>query len=720
MQRALRLFLSAILLTLIFTSNIYASTAGNTGMTGLWEYPTAEIPDDGSGRFGYTKNSPYNYYFLDMSWLPWLEINSRLTTFDTITINPYSSGPSGEVLGRKYMDKAIDLKAVLWHNRASNKKLWYLPSIAFGIYDVTGTEIMKAHYGVATWRWDKVALTLGYGSDRLNGFFGGIEYDVTNWLTIKAEYGKLDYTRDAANGFNILNESPKKKYNVGLVLKTPFGLEGSVSWQRGDEFAFTISQKINLRGPYIGGRRKTNYETPGDPRPANWEDIDSQELISRIKSGLEKFTRVRDVDITLLELDHGHKLILAYENYGYASHAEAMTRVLVVLAAVMPETEELLLIAKNAGVPIVQAEFPGTILFDIRARSIRSDESLKAALFNWAEGNPNHDANILKSKAKHEIKAMITYDPRIDQTIARTYMDRWNIDLIYKGRYSNGWQSVIDVKFPFANNIDTSDWPGLWWEKDLNDKIRIQQAGFTYARNIFNNRTWIFGEAGYLDEEWFGANFWGRVYAKNGSWWLGARFAAIHDRDPYSFGGLTDGVYVYYRGSTYDVDIDKSWRGLYWAQAGIHISPLDLDIQADWGKFADGDKGWKISATRHWDDTAIGFWYMDTDVHAPGKSYTKAGVHLEIPADKWFGTWFGNSSAHVWEQDTLLISAWDIQSGREGGKIRTPERFMDQLRPVALKLNVQNLLQEYCSYDDGDNSGDTQEIRSILDYVIHK
>ena len=101
MQRALRLFLSAILLTLIFTSNIYASTAGNTGMTGLWEYPTAEIPDDGSGRFGYTKNSPYNYYFLDMSWLPWLEINSRLTTFDTITINPYSSGPSGEVLGRK-------------------------------------------------------------------------------------------------------------------------------------------------------------------------------------------------------------------------------------------------------------------------------------------------------------------------------------------------------------------------------------------------------------------------------------------------------------------------------------------------------------------------------------------------------------------------------------------------------------------------------------------
>ena len=657
-----------------------------------------------------------------MSWLPWLEINARLTTFDTIRISDNGGiGWSGEFRGRKYMDKAIDLKAVLWHNRLSSKN-WYLPSIAVGVFDVMGTELFKSYYGVATWRWDKTALTLGYGSDRLNGFFAGIEYDFTNWLTLKAEYSPLDYTGDKAGNYHVMRELPKKKFNIGLVAKTNWGLEGSISWQRGNEFVFTLSQRINLAGGSFIGPYKKSYSAPGDPRPVNWDDIKSDELISRIKTGLEKFARVRDVDITLQDIEHGHKLTLAYENYGYASHAEAMTRVLVVLSAVMPETEEVLLIAKNAGVPIVQADFPGTILFDIRARSLRGEESLKTAIFAWAEGKRDKpDSNVLGSKARHEIKAMVTYDPRIDQTLGKSYMDRWNIDLIYKGRYSNGWQSIIDVKFPIINNIETHDRTGLWWEKDLNDKIRIQQAGFTYAHNILgSNKIWLFGEGGYLNEEWFGANLWARIYGKDGGWWIGARAAYLHDRDPYSFAGLTEGRYIYRdnRGTTFDSKSGDEWRLRTWLQANYHVKGLDLDLRADWGKFVDGDKGWKFSVTRHWDDTAIGFWYMDTDVHAPDKSFTKAGVHLEIPADKWFGTWFGNSSAHTWEQDTLLISTWRSQSGREGGVIRSPERFMDQLRPAALKLNVQKLLQDYCSYDEAEIKRDSQEIRGLLDYII--
>ena len=93
---------------------------------------------------------------------------------------------------------------------------------------------------------------------------------------------------------------------------------------------------------------------------------------------------------------------------------------------------------------------------------------------------------------------------------------------------------------------------------------------------------------------------------------------------------------------------------------------------------------------------------------------------MEIPAERWFGTWFGNSSAHVWEQDTLLLSAWDIESGREGGHIRTPERMMEQLRPIALKKNVERMLREYCSYDDTDGTNeDAQTVKSLLEYIIH-
>lgn len=690
----------------LFTDRAYSSTGGNTGLTGLWEYPTAEMPDDGTGRFGYTNASPYAFYFLDIAWLPWLEVNARFSTFSTIRDEH-----------RRYMDKAIDLKAILWHSK--DPQNWLIPSLAFGVVDMMGTELMKAWYGVATWRWNNFALTIGYGNDRFNGIYGGFEWDIADWLTFKAEYSPLDYNNDRASNRRILNELPSQKYNFGFVLRAPWGMEGSISYQRGDEFVFSISQRIDLSGPYMGNHRK-NYEAPGENRIPEWDKTDSQELISRIKSGLEKFVRVRDVDIKLEDIDDGHKLTLAYENYGYSSHAEAMTRVLVVLAAVMPETNELVLIHKNAGIPVVQASFPGALLFDIRSRTLRGEEPIHGAVFTWADKKVEApDANILHDKAEHELKAMIVYEPRIDQTLYETYMDRWDIDLIYRGRYSNGWGSVLDVRFPLHVHADTSDRTGLWWEKDFNDKIRIQQAAMTYAHNLTSDgRAWIFGEGGYLDEEWFGANLWARYYSNDGRWWIGGRFAALHDRDPYSFGGLTEGMYVYYRGGTYDLDFEEGWRPTAWLQAGYHVADLNLDIQADWGRYADSDTGYKISLVRHWDDTALGFWLIDTDRDAPGKDFTRAGVHMEIPAEKWFGTWFGNSSSFIWEQDTMILSTWDMEAGREGGKIRTPERLMGQLRPVALKKNVERLLQDYCSYDDT-SSEDTQTVKSLLDYIFH-
>ena len=696
------------------TGCAFASTSSNIGTTGLWEYPTAEIPDDGSGRFGHTHDSPYSFTFIDIAWLPWLEINTRLTTFSNVYIH------NDPVNYRRYMDKAMDLKAMLWHSKSP--EYWFIPSIAVGVNDMMGTELMKAYYGVATWRWRDFALTAGYGSDRLNGFFAGFEWDIANWLTFKAEYSPLDYTKDGGSR-KVLSEPPSKKYNAGIVLKAPWGLEGAVSYQRGDEWAFSISQNFNLKGPFIGASRK-HFDAPGDMRIPCWEGVDTEELLSRLKSGFEKYTRVRDVDIKLEETDEGHKISVAYENYGYSSHAEAMTRVLLVLSAVMPEMSELVLIQKNAGVPIVQAVFPGTLLFDIRAHTLRDSEAIQGAVFTWAskeveEADAEH---LLKSKAQNEVKAMVVYEPRIDQTLREEYMDRWSIDLIYNGRYSNGLGGVVDVRFPIHVHADTGDYTGLWWEKDFNDKIRIQTAGLTWAQNFGEEgRGWLFADGGYMDEEWFGANLWGRYYGTDGRWWLGARLGAMHDRDPYSFGGLTSGKYRYNNGITYDEEDAEAWRNTIFAQAGYHFIGLDVDVQAEYGRFADGDKGFKVSAIRHWDDTALGFWYTDTDVHAPDKGFTKAGVHMELPADKWFGTWFGNSSPHIWEQDTMLLSTWRTESGREGGTIRTPERMLSQLRPIAMRKNVERLLHAYCSYGEDDENGEhdeeSQEVRSLLEYI---
>ena len=555
----------------------HASTLSNTGLTGLWEYPTAEMPEDGIGTFGYTKATPYGHYFLDLAWLPWLEINTRLITFNTWKVFKDH--------GRRYMDKAMDIKAVIWHTTSS--EYWFMPSIALGVNDVMGTEIMKASYGVATWRIGDIAATIGYGDKRMNGLFGGIEWDASNWLTFKAEYSPLDYTKDGVitNPHDI--PTNKDRYNLGVVVRAPWGMEGSASWQRGYEYVFGISQRINLKRSIVNNASKI-YDAPGYPRIAEWQDTDNEEVIAHLKDGFENFLRVRDVDIKLDVIDNsnndkGYRLQVSYENYGYASHAEAMTRILIVLSEIMPETEELVLIHKNAGIPVVKAVFPGSLLFDIRAHSLReNDDPIHASIFSWAsEDIADPDTNFLKRKAQHEFKAMLVYEPRIDQTLSETYMDRADIDLIYKGRYYNGWGSIVDVRFPFYNTVDTSDYKGLWWEKDLNDEIRIQQAGLTYANNFGSSgQAWLFGEGGYLDEEWFGSNIWARYYSPSGIFWIGGRIAALHDRDPYSFGGLTEGRLRYYRGQVIDWTggNDNDWRLAEWVQAGVNIPGLDIDL----------------------------------------------------------------------------------------------------------------------------------------------
>jgi hypothetical protein len=133
----------------------------------------------------------------------------------------------------------------------------------------------------------------------------------------------------------------------------------------------------------------------------------------------------------------------------------------------------------------------------------------------------------------------------------------------------------------------------------------------------------------------------------------------------------------------------------------------------DYGRFLDADVGGKLSAIRHWDETAVGFWISRTDHLSPGKDFTNAGVHLEIPAEKWLGSWLGSPSAHQWTQDVSFLSTWRVDAGRAPGSWRDPERLLSQLRPIELKKNVEKLLEDYCSFEAAE--AEEAQIQSLFD-----
>jgi hypothetical protein len=709
--------LVAALLVLCRTSGLEAAgTAANPGFVGIWEYPSAEMPDDGNGRFGYTKSSPYAFYYADLAWLPWLEINARLTTFDNIFVAP-SGVVNAAGIGRDYMDKAIDIKAMLHSSRK-----WYIPSLAFGVTDVLGTELMKASYGVATWRIDdKAALSAGYGTDRMNGFFAGASWKAADWLVLKAEYSPMDYVSDAVGSLKPHPDAARSKYNFGAVFETPWGTQGAVSWQRGEELVFSISQSFSMDGQFFkgsGALKDNSYGEPGSPRVAEWEDIDPKGIGEGIIDALSQHVRVRDVEVAVGD----RRIVAAYENYGYSSQAEAMVRVLIVIAAISPHLDEVHLIPRVRGVPVVLASFPGETLYAIRSRDLSQSDPLASASFTWSGQDFWDDLGgdwafrserSLQKRANQDFKAMVVYEPRIDQTLGDDYQSRWNVDLIYERRSSNGWGALADVRVPIFNDVD------IWWEPDMNDHVRLHQAVVSYLASLKGEKSdialWSLSELGWLDENWFGVNQWARAYSANGRLWGGVRLGLLRDRDPLSFAGLPDGRVEYDAGWNYQEGVDP-WQPVWWLEAGYVFPDINLDIQVDYGRFIDTDIGGKLSLVRRWDSSAVGFWISRTDRLSPDKDFTAAGIHLELPAERWFGSWLGNSSAHIWEQEVPLLSVWRIDAGRAPGEWEDPDRLLSQFRPIELRQNVEALLADYCAFEMAETS--EPGIQALSDYFI--
>jgi len=156
-----------------------------TGQTGLINMPDARVEKDGTLRFGAGYFRPYLPIWSSITLLPRLELSGRYTI-----VRGLSSG-LGQGFG-DYKDKAFDVKAVLLEEDE-----WW-PSLAVGSQDFTGTGVFSAKFAAVSKRLGRTDYTLGYGSDRIDGLFGGVRHRVS-WirnLSLVVEYDANDYERD--------------------------------------------------------------------------------------------------------------------------------------------------------------------------------------------------------------------------------------------------------------------------------------------------------------------------------------------------------------------------------------------------------------------------------------------------------------------------------------------------------------------------------------------
>ena len=158
------------------------------GPTGLINMPDARFNPDGTLRFGMAYARPYLDLSANATLLPWLETNLAVTRITGVAGFATDQSGFGAAYG-SYKDKNAGLKV-----RLIAENGWW-PSVAVGAQDPFGTSLFPKRFAAATKTLGDAQVTLGYGSQLINGAFGGVRYSPSrlgSWSLV-AEYDASDY-----------------------------------------------------------------------------------------------------------------------------------------------------------------------------------------------------------------------------------------------------------------------------------------------------------------------------------------------------------------------------------------------------------------------------------------------------------------------------------------------------------------------------------------------
>ena len=206
-RRCLFLIRALVLPIAVVAAMPAAAEPSLTGQTGLIYMPDGRLDPDGTWRTGYSRAQPYGAVWTSLTALPRFEGSLRYTRISGV---PAFTDFPGANYG-DYKDKSFDAKFLL----IEEEGIW--PAVVVGGQDLFGTEIFRAGYVTLGKQLGDFDFTLGYGTQRIDGAFGGLRYR-PQWLKgwgLVAEYDANNYARDL--GSDITGVDQRRKDVVGGI-----------------------------------------------------------------------------------------------------------------------------------------------------------------------------------------------------------------------------------------------------------------------------------------------------------------------------------------------------------------------------------------------------------------------------------------------------------------------------------------------------------------------
>ena len=336
--------------------------------------PSARMGEDGEIGIGFSTTPHYYNWNARTQILPLLEISGSyrvLRGVDDPLLSPHGFGDLA--------DKGANFKIALFRPEDSDYKL---PGVAIGWDDFLGTKRFQSKYIALTQVIPCLNLeaTIGWGTQRIRGFFGGLQYfpflQMGNyWLegfSLGAEYDATPY-KDPKYEPNPAAREQKWKINLGMKYRFLDFMDLSMAYLKGKQICFSASMFYNFgyTEGFIPKYKDTlPYSCPKDLEPLNRfrpPDYFITELYTAFcDQGLEL------LDAYLYHDSCGNKVLrVRFENLKYRYLCEVEKRLIYLFANLLPsDIDRVFAVDETYGMSVQEFEFWGIYLRQFACREV--------------------------------------------------------------------------------------------------------------------------------------------------------------------------------------------------------------------------------------------------------------------------------------------------------------------------------------------------------------
>lgn len=618
---------------------------------GYFSMPSARMGADGEIGIGYSHVPPYRNYNLRCQLFPQLELSANYRVFSGIEDPVLSQFGFGD-----FSDKGANAKFALFLPEDSD---YNLPGVAIGFEDIIGTRSFRSQYIVATQVFIDydMEVSLGYGTERIRGFFGGINlmpFRKTCWkplqqLSLTAEYDATAY-KSKKREPHPRGRVKKSPINYGIKYRLWDCLDFSLSYIRGDALACSVSAFYNwghTKGFIQKFEDSLPYKSPVITEPLGYrrpeEALVAELIFAFQQQGLDIWNIYLSYDACNQKV-----LRLTTLNDTYRLENDLRLRLNKILAALTPsDIDEVIVVIDAEGFPVQEYHYNMDAVKSYAAKEI-CDYELKVLtpLTEVTCVDPYTSRRLFGCK-----RECLNFElsPKVHTLFGSSsgkFKYTLGVHAAFNGYVWNDVYYSFLLGWTFATNLGNfKDYDRLNPSQLINvrtDIIRYYaQRGLTldeaYLQKNWNlGRGWYAKVAGgYFEQPYGGAALEFLYYPLDSAWAFGVEGAVLVKRN-YTGLGFTnqirklDGFTPTYRkfiGSQY-------FFNLYY---DLECARVDFKIAA--GKFLANDWGARGEISRYFPSgLRLTFWYTFTNGRDKinGQTYYDKGISFSMPFDVFY------------------------------------------------------------------------------------